>query len=78
MVGSSVVSAKMQDLAHRLGLVEFGRMRLGDQHDAGIALVLVDRDHLRGRAERKHQAEARDRRVRRHGAHIGAHHAPHR
>ena len=49
----------MHDVAHRLGGRQFGGMRFRHQHHAGIAAVLVDRDHLVGRAERESLAESR-------------------
>ena len=67
-----------QNLPKGARIVELGRVRLCDLDDAGVFLLLVERDHVGCRPGRKHHAKARDRRVRRHRAHVWPHHAPHR
>ncbi len=53
----------MQDVADPEVRGCLRRMRLGDDHDAGIAAILVDRHDLTGRAEGNRRAKRRDGRI---------------
>src|SRR5262245_41821863 len=64
----------MQNVADRDRLGELRRMRLRDQADAGVALV-IERNHTGRRAEWKYEPETRHGGMDRYGADIGPHHA---